>query len=184
MGADLSASIKLCSVTNYDATTSTKLPKDLIVNSFKKDSISSKFYIVSKNESELIIKIIFSNIIELQNITLFALPNDHIITASAPKLIHIYNVKQPDTDVSTVEPDTIIECESDRLINGQITNVNYECCQCLIINIKSNQNNARHTHLNGIVLKGNELKKIGKAKTNSYCPIPKHQTSKNKERLA
>eukprot|EP01083_Nonionella_stella_P142551 441296_1 len=154
MGADLSASIKLCSVTNYDATTSTKLPKDLIVNSFKKDSISSKFYIVSKNESELIIKIIFSNIIELQNITLFALPNDHIITASAPKLIHIYNVKQPDTDVSTVEPDTIIECESDRLINGQITNVNYECCQCLIINIKSNQNNARHTHLNGIVLKG------------------------------
>eukprot|EP01084_Bolivina_argentea_P185635 320117_1 len=143
MGADLSGFVQSCSVTNHCAEISTICAKNMIVNSFDNKTSPKSFIISSKNQ-EMIINITFKSIIEVEQLTLVSLPMEADIETSAPKLIHIYKSKHSGS------PDKIAEYS----LQQQTIQLHLRHTKCMVIHIKTNQNNTEYTYLNGIILKG------------------------------
>eukprot|EP01084_Bolivina_argentea_P251926 422722_1 len=147
-----------CSILNYSNSNSTISPNEILRPN------DSNHYIVSECDEELLILIEFKKKATLQNIVFYALKqnNDELEEdrdMSPPKIVHIFKTNHLNLnfdDIESIKSDKTVKCSIKKLNKGQIfkfkDNVKFKHVKYLVIYIKSNQNDAETTYLNGIVL--------------------------------
>lgn len=168
---DLAKSIRLVQVSNRDADHSS-MPSDEVVL-YNSDPNPERF-IVSDADEELLIVINFHHFVDIQSITVYALPLDDdlkIDDASPPKQIHIFKLSHLNNDFDDIKklvPQKSVVCSSQKLLRGQKVNLQKKTSKPLAfkkvkhlgIFIESNQNDTDFTYLHGISLNQKQTRLI------------------------
>ena len=154
---DLSEAVETIHVSNMNYSGSTLTEWELILH-----KAETKLYVISEVDHELFIFIEFYNLVDLQEIQLYGLPNDELKQASPPKQIHIHKMRYFDFDsdeIKSLIPNESFKCSLDKLSKGQsIPLTSCSNIKELLIYIESNQNNTHYTYLNHIRFIGNNPK--------------------------
>eukprot|EP01084_Bolivina_argentea_P145172 254517_1 len=161
---DVKQRVESICILNFDEEESTITQRQLMWNY---DENSKNSYIVSDVDSELLILIQFDDVIDLNYVTIKALPNKND-DISPPNRIHIYSMQHLNinfNDIRTLKPDKSINCSTKKLKKGQKISLNktlqnvmkFRQTLYVAVFIETNQNNTEQTYLNGIKINGEPL---------------------------
>ena len=155
---ELTDSVDIVHILNMDDTESKLSSMQIISNSNSTDSDCN--YILSDVNEKILILIKFKQIVSLKSITFYAndIDNNNISQHKSISIYKLENLTIDFNDLDLLSPDKSIECNRNKISNGQIIKLQntskLQNTQFIAIYIKSNQNSTDKTILNSIILKG------------------------------
>ena len=160
--------VETITVLNIDEDGSSITTRQLLWN-YDDQRNTTKHYILSDIDQELLILIKFKTCINLQHLIIRSSKDIDVdeqeTESSAPKQIHIYalqNLNVNFNDIREFTPDKSMKLSSKKLLKGQKVILNktmkhtlkFKQVSCIAILIESNQRDTDKTHINGIKLMG------------------------------